>query len=180
MKLRFSFILCGVLIFCMTVAASDESKSDESDSDEDFRECSGIYLKSKGKLDIEVPSGKKSSMCLFGMNFALRAMRDVFESRVKKDMPDKAECIMTEFDKADILDFVIQIGYIQANEQIPEDERKLSMGAMEGIGDEKLKTIATACGTDTDTLENVFETIFESAFDSSEEKGDSPAKTETA
>lgn len=176
MKLRVSFVMCSVLIYCIvscpSAAASDESNSNESksDSDEDFRECAGQYLKSKGKLDIEITSSKKSSMCLFGMNFALRALRDVFENKVRKDMPNEATCIMNEFDKADMLDFIIQIGYIQGNEKVPEDERKTALAAMENLGDEKLKVIATTCGVDSEKLES----MFDNGFDSSEEK------TETA
>jgi hypothetical protein len=182
MKVRFSFVLCSVLIYCIAscprVAASDESSSDESksDSDEEFRECSGQYLKSKGLLDIEVTSSKQASMCLFGMNFALRALRDVIENKVKKEIPNEATCVMNEFDKAEILDFIIKIGYIQASENVPEDERKISLAAMENLGDEKLKVIATTCGVDSEKLEE----IFDNGFDSSEEEADSPAKTETA
>lgn len=186
MKLRFSFVLCSVLIYCIvsrpSVAASDESKSDEteSDSDEEFRECSGIYLKSKGKLDIEIPSTKKSSMCLFGMNFALHTMRDIFESGAKKDMPDEAMCIMTEFDKADIPDYIIKMLYIAGSKTISEDERKTTLDAMETSTGEKFEGISTTCEVDLEKLRKLLETMSQYNFDSSEEKSDSTIKTETA
>lgn len=152
MKLHSVLVLCSVLIWCLTVKTSEGGSA----SDQSFYDCVGVYLKSKGKLDIEIPSSRQSSFCLFGMNIALRGMRDALETKVTQDTPDKAACIMTEFDKNEMFDFALEIGYTKRNPRISEDERKVSVDALEIIGDDKLKTVATACGVDKEKLDTIF------------------------
>src|SRR5687768_2167951 len=104
MKSRSSFTLCGVLILyiisCLNVAAGESTETDsDSKSDEDFRECTAYYLKSKGKIETELSFSKKSVMCVFSMQVALHRLRNVFETKMNKEMPNEANCAMEEFDK---------------------------------------------------------------------------------
>lgn len=90
------------------------------------------------------------------MNVTYRGMRDDIENKVTKEMPDKTPCIMSEVDRKELLDVILQIGYTERNTRISENERKVSVDALETIGEEKLKTVATACGVDAEKLKTIF------------------------
>lgn len=164
MKLPVSCVLFGVVICCIiscSNASSEETSTEESKSDEDMRECTGQYLKSKGEVEHEVTSSKESSMCLFTMQFAVAVLRSGFEDKTKEAVPDKATCIMDEFDKGKLLDFVLKLGYFQGNKKFSKHEQKTLVDNMKTLGDEKLRVIATACRIGEDELEAIFDKVFD-------------------
>lgn len=159
MKLRLSFVLFSVLISCIVSSSSGEKT--RKDDDNGFAECAGIYLKSKGEIDHEVTFSKESSFCLSIIRNVVALMRSKYESQIVEDLPEVATCIMNEFDKVNIPDFVMKMAYIEDTNKISTDEKKTLVDNMETVGDDKLKAIATACAIDKDQLERVFKDAFE-------------------
>ncbi len=164
MKLQFAFLLCGVLVLCSNLAAAESSES--ADSDEEFTECTAVYLKSKGKLDIDVDTSKKSSMCIFGMHIAIRAIREVFENKLSGEMPTDVKCIMDGFDREEVFDHILKMGFVTNDKTMDETEKKTKLATMENEGEEMMKNIAKTCGVDEEKLAD----FMDGSLDSSEEK----------
>lgn len=71
-------------------------------------------------------------------------------------MPDNAVYITTEVDRNELLDFPLQVEYTRRNRRISRHERKAALDALAIIGEDKLKTIATACGVDEGSLTTIY------------------------
>ncbi|KAJ6639355.1 hypothetical protein Bhyg_12099, partial [Pseudolycoriella hygida] len=153
MKSHFFFILCGVLIF--GVIAEDAETKNESgsgeNSDELLRDCTVIYLKSKGKLEAEPSNGKRESFCVFGIQLAIRAMRELMENKMKKNMPNEAKCLMEELDK----------------------KQEAATDALEKQVEEKMKDMGVKCGVAEEKMQD----FMDDGFDSSEENASSEDKS---
>lgn len=157
MKLSLSLLLCGVLVCCLSLTAAEETEVDTSssmsDSDEEFDQCMGQYLKSKGKLDMDVQVGKKSSMCLFGMQIAVHAIRDIFKEKVKMYLPEHVDCVMTEYDNVQVIDQVFKMAFVTSNKTMPESEKKTMVDALEKEAIEMMDSMAAKCGIEKEKFD---------------------------
>lgn len=167
-----SFLLLGIVIYCIISCSNavasddtdrDESSSDEDDDDAEFRDCASQYLKLNGKLDDEVSSTRDSQWCLFTISILVANLRETYEAKVKKDMPDEVTCITNQFERDQIFDFVVKLRYIQGNDKISEAEQKTALDNIRKIFDEKMKATANLCGGDDNKLQALIQDEFESA-----------------
>lgn len=156
-----SLILLVVLIYGLSVVVpiSGDNVTDQVDttiklSEEDMKDCAEQYLKSKGKLDIEVPTSKKMSLCLSIIPHRLKLLREIMEKSMKKQMPNETSCVMTEFDEVDMLDRIIKFGYIMKAQPLSDDERKLRVDAMLNETEGLVKRIADTCKVDVEEIKS--------------------------
>lgn len=172
MKLSLSLLLCGILIYGLSVVAADDtenSSASTSDSDEESDQCIVQYLKSKGKLDVDVPVGKKSSMCVFGMQLTIQILRGMLENKVQKYLPEHLDCFMAEYDKLNIIDDIFYMGYVKNNKEIAEEEKTAKLATIEKNTMDLVYSIQTKCGIDKEKFEEFRAKEMQTFDDSSEE-----------
>lgn len=168
--MNLKWVLCSALIFGIFYAAaaddsnSSSSSASEEDNDKVFRECSIQYLRSKGM--IEGDSGKNSHLCSFVMSFARRMIRETIKDQMKREFPDKASCIMAEYDKnVTLFDNIIKAAFISDNNELTDAEKLTQSTAIENQLGEQLITTAILCEVDVEK----FAEVFGDALGSSEE-----------
>lgn len=156
MKLHFSIILCIGIIFCLSVSDAAPATDDNDDGGisgrgikVDTHECTGQYLKNKGLIASDVPIGNSSPiMCrVFLQNFIPHA-RKSFENKVKTKLPTESDCLMTEFDKSGITDYLHKAAFYNTDESLTATEAENILATLFTEGQTLLTTIATACGVE--------------------------------
>lgn len=148
-------ILCGCVIIygiisCISVAAAPISEEDDGGISGrgiriDMHECTGQYLKKKGKLSQNEPTGDNWSMCRALIDTGVRSSREDFQNKAKEDLPNELTCLMREYDENEVTDFIMKNIFYTTYASIPKNHiTQVAAIANEG---EMLRTkIATACG----------------------------------
>ncbi len=138
MKLRLSFVVvCSVLLSCLSLTFADRGKSST-------RDCFGQYLKSRGKLDFELSGSKQESLC--NIQHSIRWIRDRFNAEATEDYPSEASCIMAEFDRYEMADYILLFGFYNVNVGVSPADNMLHVQRVEGEGNEVLNKIMSKCG----------------------------------
>lgn len=130
-----------------------------SSNDEDVQECAGVYLKSQGLLDREIPTSKQQSMCLSVMRSAVRDTRASFDNLLQAEMPNKAQCVMNEFDGVGFFDLSIKSEYITNEQTISSTEKQTIIDAIERKIAASFAAISVRCGVDLDELGAVIDKL---------------------
>lgn len=169
MNLEFWFILCIGIISCLSVTAADNDADDGGLSGRgrkiDIHECTGQYLKSKGKLASDVPIGNSSpAMCRVLLQNYGPAGREEFENRAKEDFPNETACLMTEFDQSGIVDFILKAAFYQTYEGLTAAEKAIHYNSIANEADKLRDTFAATCGIKVDTFEKFLSSVFKTGF----------------
>lgn len=183
MKLRFSFLLCSVLIYgCLSVTAAPapvKASGDISERDmADMHDCLGQYLKRKGKLSQDEQTGNNWSKCYIFTDTLVRKIRENFENKTKEHLPNELDCVMREFEKNEITDFFMKVVYHQTGQNyksLSATEKETLLDDFANEGQTLKMTIATACGFE----EGKLDTFLLSAFVPRSKKGKAPVDTVT-
>lgn len=159
-------ILCSVLVycilFCVSVAAAPAPEEDDGfisgrGRKADIHDCTGQYLKRKGKLSQDEPTGDFWSMCRGMMDFLVHKAREDYENKARTDLPNELDCVIREFEKNEVTDFVIKVVFYHSSRSVPEDVKK----SIETEENTIKVTIATACGIDEDNFEAFLLSVFQ-------------------
>lgn len=160
MKLYISVILFIGIISCLCVAApaTDDDGDDGGTSGRglkvDLHECTGQYLKSKGKLFTDVPTGNsRPEMCHALLRDVVPGARVRFENKAKEILPNEVVCLMTEFDKGEVADFIIEVVFYKTYESFSATEKKIYYASIETVGHNLLNTMASACGIEKERFD---------------------------
>lgn len=156
MNLYLSVLLAIGIISCLCLAApatDDDGKGDGGLSgrgrDVDIHECTGQYLKSKGLLASDVPTGISSPvMCSVLTREVIPSLRKNFENKAKEMLPNEVVCLMIEFDKGEIVDFVFKFGFYKTHQSITAAEKGTHIAIIET--EKMMNTIASVCGIEED------------------------------
>lgn len=152
-KIKMKFVLCSVLIG--TIFLISESSSSENDETfHAFHECSGIYLKNKGKVEYDVPTNKDHSNCMLVMLMYNRIVKNAFEKIVNKEIPNEATCVLTKFDESDTMDLVVKTAFVNTDSSLSPAEKDASLATTLKEADDSLEAILTKCGIDGDRLQS--------------------------
>lgn len=88
MNLRFSLVLCSVLVYGIISCSADDNQNNK-----ESHECIGQYLKSKGIIEYEVSPDKKSSMCLSVVEAQVIRLHGLYENKMKRELPNDSTCL---------------------------------------------------------------------------------------
>lgn len=172
-------ILCSILICgCLNVIAAPAPEQDDGGISGrglkiDSHECTGQYLKRKGKLSQDEETGNNWSMCVAFINTAVRVTREDYENKAKKFVPNELDCVMREFDKNEVTDFFMKGLYYHTFESLSAIEKATHMTNIANEAETLERTIATACAID----EEKFQTFLRSVFPPRSEKSETPVVT---
>lgn len=165
MKLKFSFLLCSVLIYgtllCSNVTADEIIVDEETDGSHDDEPCIVQHLKSKGKLPNDFPSPKASSLCRFTMIEVFRIVKEGLRDKMKQELPNKVDCIMEMYEQNETADIVLKIAIVKTTDSLTEDKQKTLLESPLNELKEHLTSTAKGCGIDGDTFMQHFRRIFE-------------------
>ncbi len=149
MKFRLSFVMCAVLIGIIslqTVAASA-----------DFHECAGMYLQSKGQLEGDVSSFKKSSECMIVMQNFKREFRNGFEKFVKNVLSDENEsrCVLAGFDESEFTNKFIKIEFVKSESSLIDlrSEMEATLNTIKEEINNLARAVVTKCEIDKESIE---------------------------
>lgn len=145
MKFSISFALCGVLFGLISLLSVTPVASIRED-DENLHECTGLYLKSKGKVEYEVTSNKTLSECMIPIQDVTRSFRDDYEVSMKRSLNnDESICVVAGLDKSDFSDKVIHITFVKTNSLLTRSEKDTTMTTMIDELHDMLKAVITNC-----------------------------------
>lgn len=145
--MKFKFVLCSIFVYGIIHVVADEEKDSYSASNEEsvkkMIECGLSYLKSKGMIEGDTPSGEISTQCRLVISYFMRMLRNIHENMVKKAFPNEVDCLMDGFDKNRILDNAMKTEYLAKIEN-----HKTSDGPSAAVKNkrEQLKETANFCG----------------------------------
>ncbi len=151
MKFSISFALCGVLFGLISLLSVTPVASIRED-DENLHECTGIYLKNKGKVEYDVPSNKTLSECKIPIQDLVSPFRNDLEVLAKRDLSNESTCVISGIYKSEFNDTFIQIAFVKTNSLLTRTEKDTTMTAMIYQLNDVIKAVLTKCGIDEDRL----------------------------
>ncbi len=168
-----SLLICGILSYLNVSAAPAFEEDDGGITGRgrkiDTHECTGQYLKRKGKLSQDEPTGTNWSMCVAMINAVVYAGRRDFEDAAKEVLPNELDCVMREYEKNEVIDFVMKTVFYQTYDSLSESDKKTNSANIATEGDALVTTMSTACGIEQGKfntfLGNVFTPRVKSATD---------------
>lgn len=146
MRLSVSLILCGFLIYCLTVTDADQDAVDDGNDDE--LACSIQYLKSKGRLENSFPTSAEVSptKCRFIMTRFFLSIRALVKKEVEKKVPNESNCVLTKYDESQAADLALTIIIISSTGTLTETEIQTRLVGHKNELKQRMKETADECG----------------------------------
>ncbi len=148
MKLRLSFVVvCSVLLSCLSLTFAHVENHE-------FHNCVGQYLISKGKLVLQSSEIKKESSC--HVQQTINIARDQFNAQVTKEYPSEASCVMAEFDRYELVDYILLFGFYLTNLGVSRADNMIHLERVKGEGNEILNKVTSKCGVDLEKYQEYY------------------------
>lgn len=139
MKLK---TLLTLVVVIVEVRQSISSELDEG------KKCVIQYLKEKGKLNANFPSGKPDPNCRLMLALVIKGIESGTIERLTYSSPNSADCVTNEFKNRESLDVFMKIEAITLNKELNENDTEMQLKEANNELKEHLNGIGEACNTD--------------------------------